>query len=216
MINYSSQYNAKAFHPSFQMEARHQKAQVGSGPTKSSSHTENSLVGSQCYELDDLSPLTEYTIHFCSKQDTGYNVSEWFTRPRLYQQTAASVSNIWLNMRARADAARQSDWGSVSSWAGRRSAVTDWHTLALYLSPENGLLYRDGSVRKRPRDLHLSCFSLSISSHLALCSISLLLLLSSKTATSPLREAVTQLSHSRKPNLLSLLELKHEGKYHLE
>lgn len=139
----------------------------------------------------------------------------------IYKATVISVNsskclNIWLNMRARADAARQSDWGSVSSWAGRRSAVTDWHTLALYLSPENGLLYRDGSVRKRPRDLHLSCFSLSISSHLALCSISLLLLLSSKTATSPLREAVTQLSHSRKPNLLSLLELKHEGKYHLE
>lgn len=119
-------------------------------------------------------------------------------------------------MRAQADAARQSDWDSVSGCGGRRSAVTDWHMLALYLSPENGLLYRDGSVLKRPRDLHLSCFSLSISSHLALCSISLLLLLSSKTATSPLGEAVTQLSHSRKPNLPSLLVLKREGENHLQ
>lgn len=99
----------------------------------------------------------------------------------------------YSNMRAQADATRQSNWDSVSGCGGRRSAVTDWHMLALYLSPENGLLYRDSSVLKRPRDLHLSCFSLSISSHLAFCSISLLLLLSSKTATSPLGEAVTPL-----------------------
>ncbi len=86
----------------------------------------------------------------------------------------------------------QQDSRTETAW-GRRSAVTDWHMLALYSSPENGLLYRDGSVLKRPGDLRLSCFSLSISSHLALCSISLLLLLSSKTATSPRGEAVTPL-----------------------
>lgn len=88
--------------------------------------------------------------------------------------------------------------------------------LAPRSSRENGLLYRDGSAWIRPRDVHLSCFSLSISSHLALCSISLLLPLSSKTATGPLGEAVTQLSRSREPNLPSLLVLMREGENRLE
>lgn len=88
--------------------------------------------------------------------------------------------------------------------------------LAPRSSRENGLLYRDGGAWIRPRDLHLSRFSLSISSHLALCSISLLLSLSSKTATGPLGEAVTQLSRSREPNLPSLLVLMRDGEKRLE
>lgn len=47
-------------------------------------------MGSQCYELDALSPLThtEYTIHSCSKRDTGFQC-QWV----IYKATVISVNS---------------------------------------------------------------------------------------------------------------------------
>lgn len=96
-------------------------------PTKRSRHAENSLMGSQCYELHALSPLTEYTIHFCSKRDTG-SVSEWV----IYKATVISVNSSkcfeYLTQHESSGRCSKTIWLRQRERLCRKALCCDWLT----------------------------------------------------------------------------------------